>query len=45
MNFRVVLGYLLRKSDPYYEYGLERERVKPQVVRMKPGLVVQSLSL
>jgi len=35
-KLRVVLGYLLRKSDPYYEYGLERERVKPQVVRIKP---------
>jgi len=34
--YRIVLAYLQKKSDPYYEYGLERERVKPHLVRIKP---------
>jgi len=36
MLYRVIKSFLIKKSDPYYELGLERERTKPIVVRPKP---------
>jgi len=37
MLYRVVRSHLLRKADPYYEYGLERERIKPKLpIKVKP---------